>query len=181
MSDGLWRPPIQVQIPTGVQLPVPDCARILAVLTALAVGPSLGNAGLAWWNGSPGSSRKLPLSLPRRRLKITQPCFYASREWARSWPSQANQILFVSDGGTLVKCGAPLDLGFICGRGRWCPPDGLVFFNKRFLSGSLNAMCQAHIMVPGMPQKCHMPLLSFSTPRAMILGDFSCFGLKFPK
>lgn len=43
--------------------------RILAVLTALDTGPSLGNVGLAWWSGSPGSSRKLPLPLPRQEVK----------------------------------------------------------------------------------------------------------------
>lgn len=31
--------------------------------------PTLGSAGLAWWHGSPWSSRKLPLPLPRQEIE----------------------------------------------------------------------------------------------------------------
>ena len=72
VSDGPWHSPTRVQILPWVQLPASSARqwdRILAVPTALDLGPSLGNIGSDWWNGGPGSSRKLPLPLPRQEVK----------------------------------------------------------------------------------------------------------------
>lgn len=113
VSDGLWHLPAHVWILRGVQLPVCSARqwdRILAVLTALDVSPCLGNIGLAWWNGSPGSSRKLPLPLPRQEIENNPVLFLCLWEWACSWPFQANRVSTGSSCRTLVKCEAPLDL-----------------------------------------------------------------------
>lgn len=87
--------------------------RILAVLLALAVGPSLGNIGLARWNGSPGSSRKLPGRLPRQEIK-NNPVLFWCLCWAGSLPSS---WFWLWDLG-LLEAASVSSIRW----GHWCPP-----------------------------------------------------------
>lgn len=76
--------PIQVQILPGVQRQA--VRQDTGSSDALDVGPSLGNTGLAWWNGSPGSSRKLPKRLPRQEIE-NNPVLFFCLPWVGPLPA----------------------------------------------------------------------------------------------